>query len=117
MKKVLIVLLLFVLVGCSSNKNGVINYMKAKELMINNQAILVDVREEDEYNEHHIAGASLLPLGEIDEDSAKEVIGDTDKYVIVYCKSGKRSSEAYNKLKDLGYENVYNLGSIDNWKE
>ena len=118
MKKVLLSLFfILILVGCASGEETKINYMKAKEYLINNEAILVDVRTEEEYNEGHIEGAVLLTLDDINEENAKDVIGDTDKYVIVYCKSGVRSNEAYNKLKELGYKNVYDLGSIDNWKE
>ena len=117
MKKYFLLLLLFFMLGCSSSDDSNVNYMKAKELIINNGAILVDVRTEDEYNSGHIEGAVLLTLDDIDKDTAYDVIGDVDNYVIVYCKSGVRSEEAYNKLKDLGYNNVYNLGSIDNWKE
>lgn len=116
-KYFLLLLLLIFMMGCSSSDDNNVNYTKAKELIINNGAILVDVRTEDEYNSGHIDGALLLTLDDIDKDSAYDVIGDLDNYVIVYCKSGVRSSEAYSKLKDLGYNNVYNLGSIDNWKE
>ncbi|MCR3600461.1 rhodanese-like domain-containing protein, partial [Salmonella enterica subsp. enterica serovar Mbandaka] len=38
-------------------------------------------------------------------------------YVIVYCKSGNRSKKALKLLNDLGYENVYDLGAISNWKD
>lgn len=117
MKKLLIFLLVILLVGCSGKDSGKVNYVKAKELMINNGAILVDVRTEEEYNEDHIEGAKLLTLDTISEETAKSVIGDTDKYVIVYCKSGKRSNEAYTLLKGLGYKNVYDLGAISNWKK
>lgn len=117
MKKVLLFLFILILAGCASSEETKINYMKAKEFIINNEAILVDVRTEEEYNEKHIEGAVLLTLDDINENNAKDVIGDLDKYIIVYCKSGVRSNEAYNKLKELGYKNVYDLGSIDNWKE
>ena len=118
MKKIYLFLLcLFLFIGCSNNDNGSISYMKAKEMIINNNAILIDVRTEDEYNERHISGAVLLTLDEINEDSASEVIDDSDSYVIVYCRSGARSRDAYTKLKELGYKNVFDLGSIDNWKE
>ncbi len=116
MRKVyLLILCLIFIVGCSVGHK--VNYVKAKELIINNQAIMVDVRTGDEYNEGHIDGALLLTVDGITEESAKNVIGDTDTYVIVYCKSGVRSNEAYEKLKALGYEHVYDLGSMDNWKE
>ena len=122
MRKNLLVILLcsLLLIGCSNgnnNDNGTIGYVEAKEYIINNGAKLVDVRTSTEYNDNHIDGAILLTLDEIDEDKAKEVIGDYDTYVIVYCKSGVRSSQAKQKLNDLGYTRVYDLGSIDNWKE
>ena len=85
--------------------------------MINENAILVDVRSEDEYNEGHIDGALLLPVDNINEDSASEVIESKDSTVIVYCRSGNRSSQALQILNDLGYENVYDLGAMSNWEE
>ena len=70
MKKLLVFFILFLLVGCNSDKNnsGLISYMDAKEKIINEGAIVVDVRTEDEYNEKHIDGAILLPLDNINED-------------------------------------------------
>lgn len=124
MKKYLLIFVVcaLFLFGCSDssdkiNNDGTVSYMYAKELIINNNAKLVDVRTSDEYKDNHIEGALLLTLDDIDADRAKEVIGDTNTYVIVYCKSGVRSSEAKRNLTDLGYTNVYDLGSIDNWKE
>ena len=122
MKKSLLVILLcgLLLFGCSNNdnnSNGTIGYVEAKEYIINNSAKLLDVRTSSEYEANHIDGAILLTLDEINADNAKEVIGDYNTYVIVYCKSGVRSSQAKQKLNELGYTNVYDLGSIDNWKE
>ena len=118
MKKIFFILLMsFLVIGCSSSNKDTVSYMKAKEMIINNEAILLDVRTEEEYNDNHIDGALLLSLDNIDEKSALDVIGGVDNYVIVYCKSGARSSEAKEKLKSLGYKNVFDLGSIDNWKE
>lgn len=114
MKKLFIFIILFLLVGCSSNEdsNGLISYMDAKEKIINEGAILVDVRTEDEYNSNHIGGAINIPL-----DSISAVSLSKDNPIIVYCKSGNRSSQALEKLEALGYSNVYDLGSIDNWEE
>lgn len=108
--------------GCSGdndniNSDGTISYTYAKELIINENAILVDVRTEDEYNEGHIEGAKLLTLDDINEDSASDVIDSMDAYVIVYCKSGNRSNKAMRVLNDLGYDNVYDLGAMSNWEE
>ena len=64
MKKLFILVSILLLVGCSSD-SGKINYMKAKEYMINNSALIVDVRTEEEYNEGHINGAILFTLDTI----------------------------------------------------
>lgn len=116
-----IFIIMLCLVGCSNNDNSNndenISYMEAKEMIINDNAILVDVRTQEEYDAGHIDGAYLLPVNSIDEDTAGEVISSKDSIVIVYCRSGARSSEAADKLKNLGYTNIYDLGSINNWEE
>lgn len=125
MKKIFLigVIMIFCICGCKSNNDdkfnddGTINYMYAKELMINEGAILLDVRSEEEYNDSHIDGSLLLPVNDISEEKASEIIGDKDTTVIVYCRSGNRSSQALEYLNDLGYENVYDLGAMANWKE
>lgn len=123
MKKLLIITLcIFLLSGCGENKNtdsssGSVNYMEAKEKIINDGAILLDVRTEEEYNEKHIDGASLLPLDEIDIDHISQLVSDKDTPIIVYCRSGNRSQQAREKLIALGYSKVYDLGAMSNWKE
>ncbi len=123
MKKLLIITLcIFLLSGCGETKNtdssdGSVNYMEAKEKIINDGAILLDVRTEEEYNEKHIDGASLLPLDEIDIDHISQLVSDKDTPIIVYCKSGNRSQQAREKLIALGYSKVYDLGAMNNWKE
>ena len=119
MKKfILVILCLVLLVGCSSNSTKkTIGYVEAKEKIINEQAILLDVRTQEEYDEAHINGAILLTLDSIDKDSIKEVVSDKSKPIIVYCKSGKRSSQALEILNQLGYDNVYDLGAMSNWRE
>ena len=115
MKRLFIFIILILLVGCSSNEdsNGLISYMDAKEKIINEGAILVDVRTEEEYNSNHIGGAINIPIDSI----SSAVSLSKDNPIIVYCKSGNRSSQALEKLEALGYSNVYDLGSIDNWEE
>lgn len=119
MKKFFILVLCFICFSGCSNKedDGLISYMEAKEKIINEGAILVDVRSLDEYNEEHIDGAVLLTLDTIDEETALGVIDSKDTPVIVYCRSGNRSSQALSKLEALGYSEVYDLGAISNWEE
>lgn len=123
MKKIFIVLFCICLLsGCGGEKNtdrdeNAVSYMEAKEKIINEGAILLDVRTADEYNEKHIDGASLLPLDEIDNDSIAAIVHDKNSPIIVYCKSGNRSHQALLKLQALGYSKVYDLGAMSNWKE
>lgn len=123
MKKLLIITLcIFLLGGCGEAKNtdssdGSVNYMEAKEKIINDGAILLDVRTKEEYDEKHIDGASLLPLDIIDIDSISQIVSEKDTPIIVYCRSGNRSKQAREKLIALGYSKVYDLGAMSNWKE
>lgn len=119
MKKLLVLLVgILLLSGCSSDKdNGIITYMEAKEKIINENAVLVDVRTLDEYNAKHIDGALLLTLDNINEDTVDDIIESKDTPIIVYCQSGNRSGQAVTKLEGLGYSEVYDLGSINNWEE
>ncbi|MBR3161200.1 MAG: rhodanese-like domain-containing protein [Bacilli bacterium] len=126
MKKIFFCFLLSLVfvTGCSNNSvstgagssNGTISYIEAKEKIINQGAILVDVRTKEEYDENHLDGAVLLPVDEITKEKVASIVNDND-ILIVYCKSGVRSSEAVTKLNELGYNNVYNLGAMSNWKE
>ena len=117
-KSFLLLLLTFVLlIGCSSQSSQVINYVQAKEKIINEGAILLDVRTQEEYDDGHINGAFLLSLDSISDDSVSEIVSDKDTPIIVYCRSGKRSHEAYEKLLELGYKNVYDFGAMSNWKD
>lgn len=118
MKKFLLIAICIIfLSACSNDNNGLISYVDAKEKIINESAILIDVRSEEEYNEAHIEGAVLLPVDTIDEESIKAITDDKEVPIIVYCRSGNRSSQALEQLKELGYEEVYDLGSMSNWQE
>ena len=77
--------------------------------------VVLDVREQDEFDSGHIAGAVLLPVGSISEATAAEVIPEKDSVVLVYCRSGNRSKTASAKLVELGYTNVYEFGGIKTW--
>lgn len=75
---------------------------------INQGAILLDVRSNQEYNEGHIQGAINIPEFEITKRIEKE-IPKKNQLIIVYCQYGGRSRNAYNIMKKMGYTNVYNL--------
>lgn len=119
MKKVLLLLVILILVGCSNSTNMFkkITYVDAQELMKNSEVIIIDVRSSTEYQSNHIDNAINIPLDSISESELKNVISSLDDNIIVYCASGFRSDTAAQILSDFGYTNVYDLGSIDNWSE
>lgn len=121
MKRIAILLssLLLLLTGCGgSSTDGSyqqITQEEAKEMIDSQEVIILDVREQSEYDSGHIPGAVLLPVGAIDEDTAAEVIPEKDSTVLVYCRSGNRSKTASSTLAGLGYTNIYEFGGINTW--
>ena len=87
----------------------------AKEMMDTQEVLILDVREQHEYDSGHIPGAVLLPVGTITKDTASAVIDKLDTVVLVYCRSGNRSKTASQALVDLGYTNIYEFGGINTW--
>jgi len=88
---------------------------EAKQMMDSGQPyILLDVRTEQEYQQQRIDGATLIPLNELSARAATE-LPDKDIAIIVYCRSGARSSSAAQMLASMGYTNVHDLGGISNW--
>lgn len=76
--------------------------------------MILDVREVSEWNEGHIAGATLIPLGEV---PARISEIPTDKTVIVQCRSGNRSGQVTQYLRQQGMTNVHNMsGGILAWE-
>lgn len=81
------------------------------------QAVLVDVREGDEWSQGHIPGAIFIPRGFL-ELRIEEKVPDKSQEVIVYCAGGTRSALAAKALQDLGYQNVSSMiGGFGKWKE
>ena len=79
------------------------------------EAVLLDVREEAEYITGHARDAQLLPVDELTEESADLVVGDKTTPVLVYCRTGRRSREAAQKLETIGYTEVYDMGGLVGW--
>ena len=78
------------------------------------RAVAVDVREPDEFAVGHIPGAKLLPLGSV-LSRAAGVLPEKDAAWLIYCRTGRRSADAVQKLESLGYTNLYDLGGILSW--
>ena len=87
---------------------------EAKErLDASEDAILLDVRTQEEFDGGHIPGAVCFP----NEDILPEfpLPFEKDAEILVYCRSGRRSAEAAEKLADMGYTNVADFGGIQDW--
>lgn len=77
-------------------------------------ALLVDVREPDEFAEAHARGAVNLPLSQI--QSGRLPAADKDAQIYVYCRSGKRAATAKILLENAGYKNITSLGGLSDWQ-
>ena len=77
--------------------------------------IILDVRRPDEYSEGHIPGAINVPNEEIGTTEIAE-LPDKSQLILVYCRSGRRSKEASEKLVKLGYTNIVEFGGILDYK-
>lgn len=76
--------------------------------------IILDVRRPDEFSAGHIPNAINVP-NEIIGTSEISELPDKDQLILVYCRSGRRSKEASQKLVDLGYTNIVEFGGILDW--
>lgn len=86
---------------------------EAKQLL-EEGAILVDVRTKEEHEAGHIEGSILIPYEQMKELAAQK-LPDKEKKIVVYCRSGRRSQIAAEELLRLGYVHVYDMGSILSW--
>ena len=101
---VILMVLVGVLVGCLGPKGG--------KIKLPDNAVLLDVRQADEFNAGHIDGAVLVPHDTIAEKIGA-VVPDKNTPVYVYCRSGRRSAIAVEAMKKLGYTDLTDLGGMD----
>ena len=88
---------------------------EAKRMMAKDDGhVIVDVRRQDEFDGGHIPGAICIPNESIETQRPAE-LPDPDQIILIYCRSGRRSKEAAQKLFDMGYTRVYEFGGILDW--
>ncbi len=121
-----VIIMVFSLFGCGMRKldgDGMeykpfyaqISQDEAKLMMKDDDGhVIVDVRRADEYAQGHIPGAILITNEEIGIEQPEE-LPDKNQIILVYCRTGRRSKEASQKLADMGYVNVYEFGGIEDW--
>lgn len=117
-KLLLFMLAAFLLGGCSAHTVDTykqIDMSEAVELMqTETDYIILDVRRSDEFSEGHIPDAINIPNESIGENEIAE-LPDKGQLILVYCRSGRRSKEAADKLVSLGYTNIVECGGILDW--
>lgn len=94
-----------------------VDYIAAMQLINHKNALILDVREQGEYDAGHVLNSKLVPLGKL-----KERIGELEKYrerpIVVICRSGQRSASACGLLGKQGFAQAYNLnGGIIAWQK
>ncbi len=106
-----------ILCGCGNTVSEQVSSKKIdctemNELM-DDGAILIDVRTVTEYNEGHLDKSINLTVDTLSA-TVEDLVKDKKTKIIVYCRSGNRSATAADTLINLGYKNVYDLGAMSN---
>lgn len=82
----------------------------------NTNAIVLDVRTTEEFNQGHIPGARLIDFRSVDFKEKVEKL-DREKYYLVHCAAGGRSAKACVLMHELGFKHLVNLsGGMEAWK-
>ena len=111
---VAVVVVLFVSGILPLSASSRISYDELSELIVSGEDyILLDVRTNQEYQSGHIPTAQLIPYDRL--PAGMENI-EKDALIIVYCRSGNRSSTAYKTLEKAGFTNLKDFGGISGWK-
>ena len=123
MKKLIPILLsALMFTGCAGTSNHQTNTYRSIKMdeavtMMAQETgyIILDVRRPDEFAAGHIPNAINVPNETIGADEIAK-LPDKDQLIMVYCRSGRRSKEASEKLVKLGYTNIVEFGGILDWK-
>ena len=122
MKKLILIILSAILFSrCASSDPHINTYcqisMDEAVVMMAQESgyIILDVRRADEFAAGHIPGAINVANESIGTDEIPE-LPDKNQLIMVYCRSGRRSKEAAEKLVKLGYTNIVEFGGILDWK-
>lgn len=103
--------------GCAqaSGYNQITQEEAQKIMQSESGYIILDVRTAEEFSGGHIPNAINIPNESIETEPPKE-LPDKNQTILVYCRSGRRSKQAAQKLADMGYTNVREFGGINTWQ-
>ncbi len=117
MKKIFLLLIyITIFAGCDKPIYEQITADEAHEMISKKDVIILDVREDNEFNQGHLENAINIPFDELEDRFMKEVTSDKDQIIILYCRSGHRAMIGAETLASLGFTNLYTFGSIDDWE-
>ena len=111
MKKLIVILLLLVGMFSACSRVSDEDLIKARKA-VENGALIVDVRTPKEYKQKHISGAINLPIEEIMKHNINL---PKDKELVLYCRTGSRSSVSAKVLTQLGWS-VYDVATQSDWE-
>jgi len=108
--------LLIAVSACAQQKTAEdLNAQEAQEFIQKQDPVVLDVRTEREFNQGHLADAKLIDFYNENFEQRLEELPQDEPY-LVYCHSGGRSAKAVKMMKDLGFQEVYNLsGGVSSW--
>lgn len=106
-----VVVLALAIVYMYMKRSGQVSAKEATEYL-RNGGMLIDVRSVNEFESGHILQAYNMPLDRI-EMTLPSAVKDKNKVLLLHCSTGVRSAIAKKKLQELGYKNVFNLGSYE----
>jgi rhodanese-related sulfurtransferase len=116
MKKIstfLLIVIVVFLTSCGNAGYRNVSTEESKELIDNNEVVVIDVRTPDEFQGGHIPNATLIPVQEL-ENRLNEL--DKEKTYLLVCRSGNRSMQASEILSNNGFKNIYNMtGGMNKW--
>ena len=120
MKKILATLMILVVALCAgcgekATYKSVSQEEAVQMIAEKPDAIVLDVRTQDEYDKKHIPNAILVPLEELREGNFAS-IPDKNQTILIYCWTGRRAQDSAQLLADKGYKNVYEFGGLSEWK-
>ncbi|MBI5611195.1 MAG: rhodanese-like domain-containing protein [Deltaproteobacteria bacterium] len=93
-------------------RRGRIDLLRLRQLL-DEGALLLDVRTPGEFDRGHIPGARNVPVAELGKSA--DLQAEAQRPVVVYCHSGARSALAARQLRRLGRTHVYDFGSVERW--
>ena len=97
--------------------NNLVSYITVNELKSKQKFILLDAREESEFNVSHLKNAQFVGFETFNSKEIKKNYQNFNANIVVYCSIGIRSEKIGAKLLKMGYKNVFNLyGGIFEWK-